>query len=170
MRVSMVLPVVVFIAVVSAVGCASTSGDAERALSAYLDAAFHERHEEAYSLLSDDDRADMTLEQFTSENQDNIVIQCEEFTARTEFQVKSVKVDGDRARAEVEITEPHIRLILSDILGAFIAALLDEEEDLQEMEDELEEKYSEGNIPMRTRTEYYDLVKERGAWKIDFQQ
>ena len=160
MRVHIVLPVVVFVMVGAALGCASTGGDAERALSAYLDATIHERYEEAYSYLSDDDQAAMTLEKFTGENSDNIVIRCDEFTSRTEFRVKNVDVDGDLARAEVEITEPNVRVILSDILGALIASLLDDEE-------EFENKYSEGDIPMRTRTEYYKLVREHGGWRVD---
>lgn len=170
MRITIVLSLVTIVVAVAGVGCASTGGDAERALSAYLDATTHERYEEAYSYLCDEDRAAMSLEEYTSKNWDNIVIQSGEFTARTSFEVKRVDVDGDNARAEVEITEPHISVILSDVLGAFITALLDDEEDLQDMEDELKEKYSEGNIPMRTKTEYYDLVKQQGAWKIDFQQ
>lgn len=167
MRMPIVLPVAVFVVIIAAVGCALTGGDAERALSGYLDASIHERHEEAYAYLCDDDRAAMSLEKFTSESLDNIVIRCDEFTARTEFRVKSMDVDDDRARAEVEITEPNIRVILSDVLGALIASLLDDEADLQEMEEKLEDKYSKGNIPMRTRTEYYNLAKEHGAWKID---
>jgi len=170
MRITVVLSLVIFVVIVAAVGCASTGGDVERALSAYLDATTHERYEEAYSYLCDEDRAAMSLEEYTSENWDNIVIESDEFTARTSFEVKRVDVDDDHARAEVEITEPHISVILSDVLGAFITALLDDEEDLRDMEDELEEKYSDGNIPMRTKTEYYDLVKEQGIWKIDFEQ
>jgi hypothetical protein len=167
MRLPVVLSVVVFVVIGAAVGCASTGGDAERALSGYLDATIHERHEEAYAYLSDEDQAAMSLEEFTGESRDNIVIRCDEFTARTSFKVKNIDVDDDRARAEVEITEPNIRVILSDVLGALIASLLSDEEDLEEMEDELEDKYSKGNIPMRTRTEYYNLVREHDTWKID---
>jgi hypothetical protein len=170
MKLSVALPALVFLIAIAAVGCASTGSDVERVLSGYLDATIHERYEEAYSYLCDEDHAAMSLDEFKSENRDNIIIQCDQFTARTSFEVKSVDVEGDAARAEVEITEPHIRVILSDVLGAFIAALLDDEEDLEEMEKELEEKYTEGNIPMRTRTEYYDLVNEGGAWKVEFQQ
>jgi hypothetical protein len=146
---------------------ASAESDAEHALSAYLEASINERHEEAYEYLSDEDRATMTLEEYNREKRDNIIITCDEFTSRTSFKLKGVEVEKDRAHAEVEITEPDIRVILSDVLGAFIASLLDEDEDLKQMEKDLEDKYSEGNIPMKTRTEYYNLVKERGVWKID---
>ena len=52
-------------------------------------------------------------------------------------------------------------------VGKMIASLLDAEESLQQMEDELEAKHSDGNIRMRTRTEYYNLVREHGISKID---
>lgn len=167
MRMLMVLPIAVALGIFATTGCASTRGDAERALSSYLDASLNERHEEAYSYLSDDDRATMTLEEFTSEAMDNIVIKGDEFTSKTSYKVKGIEFDNGRARGEVEITEPNIRVILSDVLGALIASLLDEEEGLDELEAELKQKYSKGNIPMRTRTEFYDMVQEEGAWRID---
>jgi hypothetical protein len=167
MRIPVGLPVAALVVIMATAGCASTGGDAQRVLTSYLDASFNERDEEAYSYLSDEDRAAISLEDFKTQCADNIVIKGDQFESKTSFKVKKVDVDHDRARAEVEITEPDLRVILADLFEAFVISLLDDEEGRESTKKELEQKYSKGDIPMRTRTEYYNMVKEEGAWKID---
>jgi hypothetical protein len=165
-HVSLVL--VILILAAASIGVASTSEDVDHALSSYLDASLHDRYEEAYAHLSEGSQAGMSLEDYTHEKEDQIVIECNEFTKRTTFKVKDIDVDGDHATAEVEITEPDVRMILKDLIGVFVSWILDDDADKEKLDKEMEKKYSKGEIPMTTRTEYYHMVKERGTWKVDF--
>ena len=149
--------------------CATAAKDAEDVITAYMDASLQDRNEEAYSYLSRQSQSAMTLEAYEADKEDNIVIQSDEFVKRTTFEVKRVDVTGDRARAEVEITEPDLKMIVKDLVGAFVAWVFDDKEDLNSIEDEMEKKYSKGDIPMTTRLAYYNLVREDGTWKVDLE-
>jgi hypothetical protein len=159
------------LAVAAMAGTCSASGgqEAKQVISAYLDASLHDRYEEAYSHISETARAEMSLEEYKARKESQIVIQCNEFTKRTTFKVESIEVKGDRATAEIEITEPDVRLILKDLVGAFVAWILDDEEEMEALEEEMEKKYSKGDIPMTSSIEVYHLVREQGAWKVDLQ-
>jgi hypothetical protein len=161
--------VLLALAVAAVVGtCSASSGqEAKQVISAYLDASLHDRYEEAYSYLLETDRAALSLEEYKARKENQIVIQCNEFTKRTTFKVESIDIKGDHATAEIEITEPDVRLILKDLVGAFVAWILDDDEELEALEKEMEKKYSKGDIPMTSSTELYYLVREHGAWKVD---
>jgi hypothetical protein len=163
----MLLALAIAIMVSAGSVCASNREDVESAITAYLDASLNDRYEEAYSYLSDKDRDAMSLEEYESEKESRIVITCNEFTKRTTFKVKGIDIEGDRAAVEVEITEPDVRVIMQDLVGAFVAWILDDEEDFKKMEEEMEAKYSKGDIPMKTEVELYNMVKEAGSWRVD---
>jgi hypothetical protein len=164
-----VASLVVMLVVSACSGCATAAKDAEDVISAYLDASFQDRNEEAYSYLSRRSQSAMTLEDYTADKEDNIVIRSDEFVKRTTFEVKQVDVDGDHARAEVEITEPDVKMIVKDLVGAFVAWIFDDREELDSIENEMEKKYSKGDIPMTTRLACYNLVREDGTWKVDLE-
>jgi hypothetical protein len=164
-----VLCLMVTVAFAAATGCASTARDTEQVITAYLDASLHDRDEEAYSYLSQRYRSAMSLEDYTGAKENSIVIQSDEFVKRTTFDVKNVDVKGDRAKAEVEITEPDLKMILKDLVDAFVEWILDDKDGLNKFEDEMGKKYSRGDIPMITRLQYYDLVREDGTWKVDLE-
>jgi hypothetical protein len=169
MRISVALGLAAIILVAGVSGWASSHSEVEQALTAYLDASLHDRDEEAYSYLSERYRAAMSLDDYSAEKENQIVINCNDVTRRTTFEVKDTDIDGDRAVAEVKITEPDVKLMMKDLIGAFVAWVLDDEDELEEIKQEMEDTYSEGDIPMTTRIEYYDMVKENGAWKVDLE-
>jgi hypothetical protein len=164
-----VLCLATVLATVAGTGCASTQSDIEEAMSAYLDASLHDRNEEAYSYLSERYRSAVDLDGYIARKEEQIVIECNEFTKRTTFDVKGIDLSGDRATAEVEITEPDLRVMMKDLVGVFVAWVFNDDEELERLKAETEETYTEGNIPMTSRLVYYDLVRENGMWKVDLE-
>ena len=154
---------VVFIMVVIwATGCATGPGPKE-VMGRYLDAYGNGKYEEAYPLLSSSDKTAKSLDAF-SESEES------EFMAilgpKVAYQVKGITIEGDKAKAAVEIESPDIKGVFGELLGKIMAMVLGGEQDSKALEKMLAERVEGKNWPTTTRTEYYDLVKEKDGWKV----
>jgi len=66
----------------------------------------------------------------------------------------------------VEVATPDYEGVLGELFGAIMAMVVGREQDDNALEDVLAEKLEGKNWPTTTRTEYYDLVKEKDGWKV----
>jgi hypothetical protein len=162
-------PVLVIAALVATLaGCASTGREPKRILSSYLDASLHNRPEEAYQYVSEKDRVVKSLEDYISDREDGWMLNSETLRSKMGYKVKDVEVSGDVARARVEATVPDMVVIATDIFGAVVSVILEDEEKLEDLEGKLHDKYAGGRIPVTTKTRYYDLVREPAGWRVRF--
>ena len=143
-------------------GCATGPGPKE-VMGRYLDAYAKGNNEEAYSLLSSRDKTAKSLAAF-SESGGSV------FKAfpgpKVSYQVKGIEAEGEKAKATVEVATPDIEGVLGELFGAIMAMVVGREQDDNALEDVLAEKLEGKNWPTTTRTEYYDLVKEKDGWKV----
>ena len=145
-------------------GCSIGPGPKE-VMGKYLDATYKGRNQEAYSLLSSKDKTAKSLDAFSgSEGSDNPFMGI--LGIKDSYQVTEVATEGDKARATVEIATPDIKGAFVDFLGAILTKGLGGQLDEKALEKELAEKMQGKNWPTITRTEYYDLVKEKDGWKV----
>ena len=143
--------VVLVVLALWAPGCSVGPGPKE-VMGKYLDATYKGRHQEAYSLLSSEDKTAKSLDAFSMpDGTDNSILAI--VGLKDTYQVTEVMTEGDRAKASVEVSSP-------DIGGAFVELLR------TIRAKELAEKAQGMHWPTVARTEYYDLVKERDGWKV----
>ena len=144
-------PVVLIMLAFLASGCSVGPGPKE-VMGKYLDATYKGRYQEAYSLLSSEDKTAKSLDAFSRpDGTDNSILAI--VGLKDSYQVTEVMTEGDRAKASVEVSSP-------DIGGAFVELLR------TIGAKELAEKAQGIHWPTVARTEYYDLVKERDGWKV----
>ena len=154
--------VVLIMLVTWATGCA-TGPSPKEVMGKYLDAYGKGKYEEAYPLLSSTDKTAKSLVAYSdSEGSEFMAI----LGPKASYQVKGVKTEGDKAKATVEIKTPDIKGVFGELLGKIMAMALEGEPDSNALEKMLAERVQGKNWPMITRTEYYDLVKEKDGWKV----
>ena len=145
-----------------ATGCA-TGPSPKEVMGKYLDAYGKGNYEEAYPLLSSTDKAAKSLDAFSdSEGSEFMAI----LGPKASYQVKGVKTEGDKAKATVEIKTPDIKGVFGELIGKIMTMVLGGEPDSNALETMLAERVQGKNWPTITRTEYYDLVKEKDGWKV----
>lgn len=158
-------------------GCAQKVEDSKgpkEVLDAYLNAVIGGRIEEAYQNLSSADRTGKTLQVFVSEKSDEENFIRGALAKRITYTIKDMTVEGDRAKALVDITAPDFDVIFRDIFSsvstrelpkgnleahAYVSGLLGR----------TVKRYRDKGIPMRTDVERFHLMKEAGAWKVALQ-
>ena len=154
--------VVLIMLVMWATGCATGPGPKE-VMGKYLDAYGRGNYEEAYPLLSSTDKAAKSLDAFSdSEESEFMAI----LGPKVSYQVKGIKTEGDNAKANVEVKAPDVKGVFGELLGTIMGMVLGGEQDSDALEKMLAERVQGKNWPTITRTEFYDLVKEKDGWKV----
>ena len=154
--------VVLTLLVLWATGCATGPGPKE-VMGKYLDAYGKGNYEEAYPLLSSSDKTAKSLDAFTeSEESEFMAI----LGPKVSYKVNGITTWGDKAKAAVEIESPDIKGVFGELLGKIMAMVLGGEQDDKVLEKMIAERVEGKNWPTTTRTEYYDLVKEKDGWKV----
>jgi len=137
----------------------------EKILGTFINLTLENKHEEAYSYISSKDHSVKNLKVYLDEKKTN------PFTSsvplKSSFKILSVKTDGQRATAEVEISEPDFAKVFQDILGVALLSSLGGD-GKKEIEKEIAKKYEKGEIPLVSKKESYQLVKEEAGWKVFF--
>ena len=145
-----------------ATGCATGPGPKE-VMGKYLDAYGKGKYEEAYPLLSSSDKAAKSLDAFSESEESEFMVFL---GPKVSYQVTGIKTEGDKAKAAVEIKVPDMKGVFGELLGKIMAMVLGGEQDNDALEKMLAERVQGKNWPTTTRTEYYDLVKEKDGWKV----
>ncbi len=155
-------------------GC-STGGDESKpddALSHYVSAYVNGNYEDAYQLLSSEDRASKSLEAYVAERKDSGTFLTSNLYRLIGYSIREVTwVDETHARGTVEISIPDFRAIVGEISAALDRAdypdsALENVSFVRRNVGVFEHKYQTEGIPKRTLRETFDLVKEGRQWKV----
>ncbi len=162
-----------FCAVLAA--CATGGGDSPRpedALSLYVSAYLEGRYEDAWQLLSSEDRGAKSLEAWIDERKDPGTFLARNLHRLIGYDIRDVvRVDENTVRATVEIRIPDLRVIVGEVSGAMEAAdwpagALENVSFVRRNVGAFEQKYGTRGIPKRTLQETFVLVREGGQWKV----
>jgi hypothetical protein len=134
-------------------------------LSSYLDASLKGRYKEAYGYVSSMDKAVKSLDGYLSENEEKDNLFAQALVSNVSFNILKLTKTGQRATAEVEITLPDFGVIFKDIMGAAFKSTFGGAEQ-KEIEQALAKKYESGGVPLATKKETFQLVKEQKKWKV----
>ncbi|MBW2038001.1 MAG: hypothetical protein JRI46_00145 [Deltaproteobacteria bacterium] len=162
------IPVLCTLTILLVVGCGKIGSSPKAVLSKYLDASLHGRHEEAYQYISAKDKAIKSLHEYLSDQQKEESPFAQVLASKVSYEIKEVTIDGNQAKANVDVTIPDFGVIFKDILGAAFMSAFGEKKDKKEIEKMLTEEYKGKDIPMTTTTQFFELVKEVDGWKVFF--
>jgi ribosome-binding factor A len=152
--------IVLFIA-----GC-SFNPDPKAVISKYLDNYLHGNYDKAYELLSSRDKAIKSQQGFTGDTKEFGGL-VKALSSNVSFNVKDVKVTGDKALATIDVTAPDLSGAMGELFGvAMKSAFSGGNPDEKEMEKIVAEKLKDKKLPTTTRTEQYDLVKDKEGWRV----
>ena len=146
-------------------GC-SFGPNPKEVLSKYLDNYLHGNYDKAYELLSSKDKAVKNQQEFSSRFKESGGF-AKAFAGKITFNIKDVKITGDKALATIEVTTPDISGAMGELFGvAMKSAFSGGKPDEKEMEKIVAEKMKDNKLPTTTRTEQYDLVKDTDGWRV----
>ncbi|TYO96769.1 hypothetical protein EDC39_11257 [Geothermobacter ehrlichii] len=134
-------------------------------LNQYLDACLKGRYEESYSYVSAADKAVKDLQSYLKENEKKNSPFTEAIVSKVSYKILSLEKSEKTATANVEITLPDFGSIFSDVMGAAFKSAFGGGDE-KEMEKILAKKFESGEVPLTTKKETFNLVKEEDGWKV----
>ncbi len=156
---------VIFSVLVFVAGC-SLSPNPKEVLSKYLDNYFHGNYDKAYELLSSKDKAVKNRKEFSRDSEEFVGIE-KAFGGKISFNIKEVRITGEKAQGTVDVTKPDLNGAIGEFLGAAMKSILNGGKTFEkETEKIITEKTKNGNLPTITTTEQYDLVKDKDGWRV----
>ncbi len=157
---------IVCLASLAIVACEKLSGPSpNEVLNNYLDASLKGRYKEAYSYVSDEDKEVKDLQIYLKENEkkDNPFTQA--IAKKASYKILELEKSDKKAIADVEITLPDFGSIFADVIGAAFKSAFSGGNG-NDVEEILAKKLERGEIPMITKKETFNLVKEENGWKV----
>ena len=111
------------------------------------------------------------IENITEENNNNIMLESEEnqklFYEALQWNIKSVKTEGNVATVTVEVTNKDFKEVISNYMEkAFQQWFLQGNLDEQKMQEYLVEELKSQDIPVKTQETTISLEKQNGKWKV----
>ncbi len=159
------LAAAIFSVMIFFAGC-SFGPNPKEVLSKYLDSYFLGNYDKAYEQLSSKDKAVKSQQEFSGDFKE-IAGFAKVFAGKITFNIKAVKVAGEKAQATVDVTAPDLSGAMGELFGAAMkSAFGGGKPDEKEMEKIVAEKMKGKNLPTTTRTEQYDLVKDKDGWRV----
>jgi hypothetical protein len=125
----------------------------ESVLKKYLEALYHGPPAKAYELVTAADRAALPLEQYEKDASMGQI-----FTAQATFVVKTVKVEGSVADADVDVTMPDLGVSALAIFGAIASG---DKEEAQKAADLLKD------APKTTKATKFKMRLDPEGWRVD---
>lgn len=146
-------------------GC-SFGPDPKTVVSKYLDEYQNGNFDKAYDLLSVKDKAVKSKQEYSSDLQEFAGL-AKMMAGKITYNVKDVKVTGEKALATVDITSPDPSKMMGELFGAAMKSAFGGggKTDEKEME-KIAEKMKDKDMPTITRTEQYELVKDKDGWRV----
>lgn len=90
----------------------------ESVLSQYLEAYYSGNYEQAYQLLSEEDRQVKSLEEYQGAEKEKEFTEFAEYLQeQTSFKIKDMQAEGEQASAAVELKLPDLGAMMGDILS-----------------------------------------------------
>lgn len=156
---------IIIMVVALAAGCNFGPGPKE-VVSRYLDNTLHGSYDKAYELLSAKDKAVKSQQEFSDDGKE-VGGLMKGLASKVSYSVKEVKVAGDKALATAEVTMPDLSGAMGELLDvAMQSAFSGGKPDDKAMEKLIADKLKDKNLPTTTRTEQYDLVKDKDGWRV----
>ena len=147
-------------------GC-SFGPNPKEVISKYLDNYYHGKYDKAYELLSSKDKAIKSQQDYTGSENEFGGAMRKALADKITFNVKDVKIAGDKAVATVDVTAPDFSGAMGEIFGmAMKSAFGGGKPDEKEMEKLITEKMKDKNLPTTTNTQHYDLIKDKDGWRV----
>ncbi len=148
------------------VGCDKLySPKPEEVLNDFLDANLKGRYEEAYSIVSSDDKKVKSLAQYLSEKQARDSQFVKVLANNVTYKIIEVSEINDTAKALVELTYPNIVNMFTQMLGTVLDDKQYKDGEKELFKDSVKDLKS-GDIPAMTHRETYKLIKEEDGWRI----
>ena len=157
---------IIFFAGLTILSCEKLSGPSPtEILNNYLDTSLKGSYEEAYSYVSAEDKAIKNLHSYLKENEkeDNPFAQA--IASKVSYKILKLDKSEKKASADVEITLPDIGSMFTDVMGAAFKSAFGGGDE-KEMEKTLAKKFENGAVPLTTKVETFQLVKEKDGWKV----
>lgn len=148
------------------VGCGLGKPSPEKVLTKYLDAKLNGKYEEAYESLSSSDQAAKSLTDYVAHQSSVESPFLDTLAEKVSYEIIETAVDGNKARIEVSLTLPDASALMADLFGAALLSAFGGDDDGEMINGLLAEKLKQEDLPMVTNTEFYDLVKETGRWRV----
>jgi hypothetical protein len=157
---------IICLASLAIVACEKLSSPSpNEVLNNYLDASLKGRYKEAYSYVSADDKAIKDLQSYlkANEKEDNPFAQA--IVSKVSYKILKLEKSYKKATADVEITLPDFGSIFADVMGAAFKSAFGGGDE-KEMEKILAKKFKSGEVPLTTKKETFNLIKEKDGWKV----
>ena len=135
-------------------------------LTEYLKASLHGRYEEAYQYISTRDKQFKTLEQYLAEEPKEESPLAEVVSDKVSYEIIDVKLEGEEAVAAVAVTLPDVSELLRDAFGTALLSTLGDEETKKKAAEKLVEKYQDGDVPLTTINQSFELIRESDGWRV----
>lgn len=139
---------------------------AKAVLKQYIDASIHRDYKTIYSLASEQDRSHKTLAQYIQQQKQETSPLADSFYDRIRYDIQSVTPKGDTLQAVVEYHFPDLEKMIKDTFNLQVLKPDIDHQELEKMKQELESRYHDGDMPMRSNDRQFTLVKENRQWKI----
>lgn len=157
---------VLFISVLSILGCEKLQGSSPRTvLKNYLDASTKGNHKEAYSYISANDKAVKDLETYINENDEFDSPYRQIMVNNISYEISKLEKSNETATAYVEMTMPDIGAIIKEVMKTAFQST-QENGNQNKIEDLLASKMKNGDIPLTTQEKSFQLRKEEEGWKV----
>lgn len=146
----------------------------EDTLRAYLDALLESRFEDAYSCLSEKDRAARSLPEYLAERSDEGSFLARLLSRKASYSIGEVVVTGEQARCKAAVTIPDFQTIFREtagesLIGGFTGSNMGNLSLVRRKIGRIEGKYRREGIPMKTVVETFSLVRERDGWRVSLE-
>ncbi len=145
--------------------CRPDGSDPRAVLTRYLTATYRQDLKKAYAHLSAADRSFRSLKTFISYNSTEDSVVVAPLMRRTAFEIETLTIDGDRARAVVQVHQPDLEQVMADLFNSALSSI-GSGIDPDEFDDQLEKRYRNRPVPMITVRRGFGLVREAGKWRV----
>lgn len=140
--------------------------DAKAALKQYIDASIHRDYRAVYSMLSSQDKSRKSLADYMQQQEQEANPLADSFYDKIQYEILSLNKNGDNVKAVVEYRFPDLEKMIKDTFNLQVLKPDISNMELQKMKQELEARYNDSNMPVRTNDRLFTLVKEGNNWKL----
>ncbi|HKJ33918.1 MAG TPA: hypothetical protein VKA34_18955 [Balneolales bacterium] len=167
MRIKITQFTIICLASLLIVACGNSGGpNPKQVLTNYLNSLNKSKYKEAYSYISSEDKAVKDLQSYLNDKNNNNPF-TQAINSKTSYKIKKIDKSGRNATADVEITQPDLGSIFSNVMGLAITSAFDST-NKKKMEKKLAQKFESGKIPMSNKEKTFHLVDEKDGWKMFF--
>jgi hypothetical protein len=145
----------------------SNGSSPSNVLNQYLDETFNLEYEAAYSKLSGEDKSVKSIQEYLSENdKGEFGFLAKTIADKSSYKIIQIEKDKNKAKAIVELTIPDGEKIAGELMVSLFSKMFSDNLDEKEMASKMEEKYKDEELPMTTKTDTMNLVKDEDGWKV----